>query len=100
MRKEKRKIELGEEFVENKKMTQEYYTEFLSLRNCYGRWSDRKEYIYNYYYNLLQKNSDSVIDYGVRSYNSMIIVLRAIIKKDDKKYYLVITPSHNWFVEV
>lgn len=100
MKKEKRKIELGEEFVENKKMQQGYWTEFMSLESCYGRCSNAKKNIYNYYYNLLVKNTEKVLNYGVRSYNSMIIVLHAIVEKDNKKYYLVITPSYNWFNEI
>lgn len=100
MKKEKKKIMLGEEFVENKKMQQDYWTEFRPLESCYDRCSFRKINIYNYYYELLQKNTDRVISYGVRSFNTMIIVLHAIVEKDNKKLYLVITPSYNWFNEI
>lgn len=99
MRKEKRKIEIGEEFVENKNFTQEYYEDYKTLRECYGRWSDAKENIFNYYKKLLEDNS-KVINYGIRSYNANVITLHAEIEKDNKKYYLVITPSYNWFNEI
>lgn len=100
MKKEKKKIMLGEEFVENKKMQQGYYSDFLELEDCYGRCSERKRYIYNYYFNLLHNNCDRVLAYGVRSFNSMIIVLHAKVEKDGKLLYLVITPSYNWFNEI
>lgn len=101
MKKEKRKINLGKEFVENKKMVQEeYYKEFKTLRECYGKWSDTKERVYNYYRNLLNENADKVENYGIRSYNANVIILHAIIEKENKKYYLVITPSYNWFNEI
>lgn len=99
MRKEKRKIEIGEEFVANKNFTQEYYESYKTLRECYGRWSDAKENIFNYYKKLLEDNS-KVIKYGIRSYNANVITLHAEIEKDNKKYYLVITPSHNWYNEI
>lgn len=100
MKKEKKKIIIGEEFVENKKMQQGYYTEFYQLDACYDRCSNAKHNIYNYYFNLLNNNTDNVISYGVRSYNSMIIILHAIVEKEGKKLYLVITPSYNWFNEL
>ena len=101
MKKEKRIINLGEEFKENKKMVQEeYYKEFKTLGECYDRWSDTKERVYNYYKNLLNENADKVENYGIRSYNANVIILHAIIEKDNKKYYLVITPSYNWFNEI
>ena len=101
MKKEKRIINLGEEFKENKKMVQEeYYKKFKTLRECYGKWSDAKENVYNYYRNLLNNNADKVENYGIRSYNANVIVLHAIVEKDNKKYYLVITPAHNYFNEI
>lgn len=99
MKKEKKKIEIGEEFVENKNFMQEYYQNFKTLKECYGKWSDAKENIFNYYKKLLEDNS-KVINYGIRSYNANVIVLHAEIEKDNKKYYLVITPSYNWFNEI
>lgn len=96
----KRKIELGEEFVENKKMTQDYWVDFKTLEDCYSKCSFAKINIFNRYKNLLLENADKVIDYGVRGYNSMIITLHAIVEKDGKRFYLVITPSNNWFNEI
>lgn len=97
----KKFIELGETFFENKKMEQgEYYKEFKTLSDCYSRWSDAKERVYNYYRTLLIDNCDIVKNYGIRSYNSNVIVLHAIVEKDNKKYYLVITPAHNWYKEI
>lgn len=100
MSKQKNIIKLGEEFVENKKYNMEYWDEFKTLRECFGRWSDAKENIYNYYRNLLENNCDRVENYGIRGYNSMIITLHAIVEKDGKRLYLVITPSHNWYNEI
>ena len=101
MKKEKRIINLGEEFQENKKMEQEeYYQEFKTLRECYEKWSDAKENVYNYYKNLLNNNADKVENYGIRTYNANVITLHAIVEKDNKKYYLVITPAHNYFNEL
>lgn len=99
-KKEKNIIELGEEFAENKKIEQGYYTEFKELYDCYGKCSDAKIRIFNYYKNLLEKNTDDVIDYGIRSYNSMVIILHAIVEKNGKKLYLVITPTYNWYKEI
>jgi hypothetical protein len=100
MKKQKNIIKIGEEFQENKKMTQDYWTEFKTLRECYGKWSDAKENVYNYYKNLLNNNCDSVEKYGIRSFNCNVIVLHAIVEKEGKKLYLVITPSHNWYSEI
>ena len=100
MKKEKRIINLGKEFKENKNFNMEYWNEFKTLRECYEKWSDRKENIYNYYKNLLLDNTDKVEKYGIRSYNCNVIILHAIVEKDNKKYYLVITPSHNYFNEL
>ena len=100
MSKTKNIINLGEEFQEKKKFNMEYWNEFKTLRECYGKWSDAKENIYNYYKNLLNNNADKVEKYGIRTYSAWIITLHAIIKKDNKKYYLVITPSHNCYVEI
>lgn len=94
-------INLGEDFKEKRNLEQgEYYKEFKTLRECYGRWSDAKENIYNYYKNLLNNNTDKVEKYGIRSYNANVIILHAIVEKENKKYYLVITPSYNWFNEI
>ena len=100
MKKEKRKIEIGEEFVENKNLTLSYYEDYKTLRQCYGKWSDAKENVYNHYRDLLVKNTDSVISYGIKSYNANIITLHAKVEKDNKILYLYITPSHNWYNEI
>ena len=100
MRKENKKLMLGEEFNENKSLSMDYFEDFKTLGQCYGHWSTAKENIYTYYANLIANNVDNVINYGIRSYNSNIIVLHAIVEKDNKKYYLMITPSYNWFKEV
>ncbi len=99
-KKEKNIINLGEEFVENKNFTQEYYTQFKTLSDCYGSWSTAKQNVFNYYKNLLEKNTDKVIQYGIRSYNCNVIILHAIVEKEGKKLYTVITPSYNWYNEV
>ena len=100
MTKTKNIIKIGEEFAENKKYNMDFFDEFKPLECCYARCSYAKQNIYNYYYNLLVNNCDRVINYGVRSFNSMIIVLHAMVEKDNKKLYLVITPSYNWYREI
>ena len=100
MSKTKNIIKLGEEFAENKKISMEYWEEFKTLRQCYNSWSNAKENVYYNYRKLLNDNCDKVKNYGIRSYNANIIVLHAIVEKDNKKYYLVITPAHNWYKEI
>lgn len=101
MTKTKNIINMGENFQENKKMIQEeYYSEFKTLRQCYNSWSDAKENVYNNYRKLLNDNCDKVENYGIRSYNSNEIVLHAIVEKDNKRLYLVITKAHNWYNEI
>lgn len=94
-------INLGADFKEKRNLEQgEYYKEFKTLRECYGRWSSDKENIYNYYKNLLNNNADKVEKYGIRSYNGWFIQLHAIVEKDNKRYYLLITKAHNYYVEI
>lgn len=96
-------IEIGETFKENKRIEENYYnrnSEYKTLYECYGRPSDAKIYIYNKYEKMLFDNCDCVYNYGIRSYNSMIIVLHAIVRKNNKTYYLLITPSYNYFKEI
>ena len=93
-------INFGEDFYKKNSIKNDYYTEFYTLNQCFNKWSTFKQNIYNYYYELLKKNSDKIIDYGIRSYNSMIINLHSIIIKDNKKYYLLITPAHNYYMEL
>lgn len=94
-------INLGEDFkkVSNKKIDI-FNKRFLTIYQCYNRPSQEKENIYNYYYNLLINNCDSVLYYGVKSYNTFKIILNAIIKKENKKYYVLITPAHNYILEI
>ena len=98
MKKEKNKINIGEDFIE--KDLYEYNAEYKTLRECFDSWSDKKEEVYNKYLKLLNENTDKVERYGIDSYNRNVIVLNAIVKKDNKKYYLYITPCHNWYKEI
>lgn len=100
MKKQKKVLELGEEFLENSSMEQGYYTQFKRLEDCYTKCSDAKKSVYNYYFNLLKNNADYIESYGVRSYNCNFINLHSIVEKNNKKYYLLITPSHNYFREI
>jgi len=97
-RKEKRYLQIGEQFQEKKDLF--IRGNYNALYECYNRPSEAKTNIYYKYLKLIDENSDDVINYGIGSYNSMIITLEAIIKKDDKKYYLYITPSYNYFKEL
>ena len=95
-------LSLGEDFIKKNSIDKniQYFNEYKTLKECYDRWSEAKESVYHYYYNLLQNNCDCVFKYGIKSYNSMIIILHAAIKKDGKMYYLLITPSYNWYKEI
>ena len=98
MKKEKRYLNLGEEFKEKNNLY--IRGNYDGLYNCYDRPSGRKAYIYDYYERLLRDNADRVERYGVASYNTMIITLEADIIKDGKRYYIYITPSYNYFMEL
>lgn len=97
-RKEKKYINLGEEFQENNNLF--IRGNYNTLYECYNRPSEAKARVYNYYKRLIEDNSDDVERYGIASYNCNVISLEAIIQKNDKKYYLYITPSYNYFKEV
>ena len=98
MKKEKRYLNLGEEFKEKNNLY--IRGNYDGLYDCYDRPSGRKAYIYDYYERLLRDNADRVERYGVASYNTMIITLEADIIKDGKRYYIYITPSYNYFMEL
>lgn len=98
MKKEKRYLNLGEEFKEKNNLY--IRGNYDGLYDCYDRPSGRKAYIYDYYERLLRDNADRVERYGVASYNTMIITLEAIIQKDGKRYYIYITPSYNYYMEL
>lgn len=94
----KNAINFGEVFY--KKNSLDYVGNFDSLRDVFGSYSRQKEAIYNAYYELLCKNCDKVINYGIRSASRWLITLEAEVIKDEKRYYLVITKSYNWYKEL
>ena len=98
MKKEKKYLQLGEQFQEKNNLFIRGNYDYLY--DCYDRPSGRKAYIYDYYERLLRDNADRVECYGVASYNTMIITLEAIIEKEGKRYYIYITPSYNYFMEL
>ena len=98
MKKEKKYLQLGEQFQEKNNLY--IRGNYDGLCDCYDRPSGRKAYIYDYYERLLRDNADRVERYGVASYNTMIITLEADIIKDGKRYYIYITPSYNYFMEL
>lgn len=93
-------LNIGEDFYYKGNINDVYYNQYKTLYECYNNWSYRKHEVFEYYKELLNDNCDDVLKYGIRSYNSMIIVLHSIVIKDGKKYYLLITPSHNWYNEI
>lgn len=93
-------IDLGEDFKRKNNIKVSYFSEYKTLNQCFNKWSIYKQQVYNYYYDLLVKNCDKVINYGIRSYNSMIIILHGEIIKNDKKYYIMITPKYNYYMEL
>ena len=94
-------LNIGEEFFYKGSIDKDiqYFNKFYNLQECYTRCSNAKISIYNYYYNLLKNNSNVKI-YGIRSYNSMIIILHSILEKNGKLYYVMITPKYNWYKEI
>ena len=98
MKKEKRYLQLGEQFQEKNNLY--IKGNYWGLYQCYDNPSGRKAYIFDYYLQLISENADRVERYGVASYNTMIITLEAIIQKEGKRYYIYITPSYNYFMEL
>ena len=96
MKKEQKCVEIGEFFRVVNNIKDGYSGHYWPLYACYKRPSWNKEHIYKQYEDMLYANCDNVIEYGIRSFNSMIITLEAIIEKDGQKYYLKITPSYNY----
>lgn len=93
-------INLGEDFKVKKGLRCDYLKEYKTLYQCYNKPSYSKEKIYNYYFDLLKNNSDDILRYGVRSYNTFMITLHGEIIKDNKTYYVMITPSYNYIEEI
>jgi len=91
-----------EDFKRKNNIYYNYYNNnFKSLDECYDRPSATKKWIYNKYYDMLLKEKNvEIISYGVKSYNTFMITLEAIIIKNKKRYYLMITPSYNYFMEI
>lgn len=100
-KREIKKINLGEDFqLVNNNKCDIFNKRFLSLNQCYNNCSGRKWEIYQYYYDMLCNNCESVLSYGVKSYNCNFIVLNALIEKDNILYYVLITPAHNYIMEI
>lgn len=100
--KRKENLKIGNEFFTYKKNIDKYYNyfnEYKTLDECYNSYSTYKYNAYKYYEELIYKNADRVIAFGVRSYNSMQFTLHAIIEKEGKRYYLLITKSYNYYKE-
>lgn len=94
-------LKIGNEIFTYKKNIDKYYNyfnEYKTLYECYNSFSNYKYNAYNYYENLIYNNC-KVIKFGVRSYNSMLFTLHAIVEKEGKKYYLLITKNYNYYKE-
>lgn len=101
MKKEVRKLFLGETFEEKRSILKDRaYYGYNTLYDCYDRCSYEKERIYEKYARLLHDNCDMVERYGVKSYNTFMFTIHAEIIKDGVRYYVLITPSHNYFIEL
>lgn len=101
MKKEKRIINLGKTFEEDKKIEEGFYNQYLTLGQCYKtNWSDTKQEVYDDYKKMLTENCEEVEKYGIKTYCGNFITLHAIVKKDGKRYYLYITKQHNRFKEI
>ena len=98
MKKEKKYLKLGETFQEKNNLY--IRNNYDWIYDCYIRPSGQKVYIYEYYEKLLHDNADRVERYGIASYNTNVISLEAIIQKEGKRYYIYITPSYNYFMEL
>ena len=101
MKKQKQIINIGEDFtVERKKVNYNDIGDFMTLYQCYERPSDTKANIYYKYERMLYDNCEYIENYGVKSYNTFIVNLHAIIKINGVKYYATITPSYNKLFEI
>lgn len=94
-------LNLGETFTRKSGiLPSAYYSDYKTLFEAYDRPSYTKEQIYNKYEKMLHENADSVQAYGVRSYNTFMFTIHAEIVKDGQRYYIYITPSYNYFIEI
>lgn len=99
MKKEKRTINLGETFQEKKNIYKKY-GDYKTLYQCYTTCSHQKHSIYEKYEKMLFENCERVYCYGINTYNIFMFTLHSIVKKGNKYYYLLITPSYNYFEEI
>lgn len=66
------------------------------LDDCYGRPSERKKAIFDYWFRWYYEN-ENMFGFGIRSYNTHIFTLQAYMMFTDDIYGLVdITPTHNY----
>lgn len=98
-RKEKEIIRIGSEDFELQKDELKYTDvirkDYKDIFNCYKKCSSKKYDVFTYYYNLLDNNSLRVIRYGIKSYNTNIITIQAIIDINYQEFYIYITPTKN-----
>ena len=91
-------MNIGNEYFNMKKyitMDDLKYTRYDDLMSCYGRPSDTKININDYWRNLIYDECDEVIKYGVSGHNANFFTLNAIVKINGVKYYLYITKTRN-----
>lgn len=65
--------------------------DFKSLADCYSKCSHSKIAVFDYWRNVLKEATL----YGVNSYNANMITLHALIKLEDKLYYVYISKTKN-----
>lgn len=73
--------------------------ELKRLDDCYNNCSSTKNYVYNEWLKFVNNNGGGY-HYGVASYNCMMFTFDAMIEFDGKNYYIHITKSNNYIMEV
>mgnify|MGYP000845910357 CR=1 FL=1 len=74
------------------------YYNIKTLSDCYNKPSYKKQQCYDYWLNFYYTlNSDNkIVHPSIKSYNTFMFTIEMLIKINNTKYYLYITPSHNY----
>lgn len=91
-------IELKGHTFEVKNLTSQYnrylFSDKHELSECYGRWSEYKQWAYDYCVKLA---IDCVCSsYGIVTYNAQMFTFGFVFKCDDMTWYAHITKDHDY----
>lgn len=73
---------------------------FKGIYQCYTKPSKIKINIFLEWVSKIYDIDNNFLKFGIDSYNTNIFTLHSILKIDNKKYYLHITPTKNECYEV